>query len=144
MNHRPLVNLLPIVAVMLFAAGYSIVAMLTLEPVPRRVPLVTGLVTLLLLGVEVGKQFKATAVQQETVDVPRELIAILSVAGLVAGIWLLGLLLTIAVYLLLSITCQGRQSARVAVPVAGLTTLGIYLVFEVMLDSPLFPGLLFD
>jgi hypothetical protein len=73
----------------------------------------------------------------------REYAAILLVAAGVAGVYLLGFLIAIPLYLFASIAFLGQQSMRVATIVALLTSLALYLVFEVVLDYRLFGGVLF-
>lgn len=147
-------NLLPSVATLVFVVAYLVTGYLTLDETTRYVPLMTGAVTLVLLVIDIvrvivsgGAQSGNWVVEGGGVKVPdsrgREVAAILLVAAGVGAIYLLGFVVAIPLYLFASIAFLGQQSIRVAAIVALLTSLVIYLVFEVMLDYPLFPGVLF-
>ena len=140
---------LPSVAILVFVIAYLGSGYLTLGSASRFVPLLVGSVTLLLLLIDMLRTLRARGVvvgnDTNTVSVPpvRELQAIAYVAGAAAGIYLLGFAVTIPIYLFTSIAFFGKQSTRTAVAVALLTSLTIYLLFEVLLRYKLYPGLLF-
>ena len=147
-------SLLPSVATLLFVIAYLLSGWLTLDEVTRRVPLMTGGVTLVLLLVDIarviargGAQSGSWVVEGGGVKVPesrgREFAAIGLVAAGVGAIYLLGFLIAIPLYLYASIAYLGGQSARLAAVITVLTSLIIYLVFEVALEYRLFPGVLF-
>ncbi len=147
-------SVLPSVVILVFVVFYLITGYLSLDDTTRRVPLLAGVVTLVLVIIDIarviirgGAQSGSWVVEGGGVQVPesrgRELAAISLVAAGVAAIYLLGFLIAIPLYLFASIAFLGQQSSRAAVAVALLTSLVIYVVFEVVLDYPLFPGLLF-
>ncbi len=147
-------SVLPSAVILVFVVFYLITGYLSLDDTTRRVPLLAGVVTLVLAVIDIarvivrgGAQSGSWVVEGGGVQVPesrgRELAAISLVAAGVAAIYLLGFLIAIPLYLFASIAFLGQQSSRAAVAVALLTSLVIYVVFEVVLDYPLFPGLLF-
>lgn len=147
-------SVLPSAVILVFVVFYLITGYLSLDDTTRRVPLLAGVVTLVLVVIDIarvivrgGAQSGSWVVEGGGVQVPesrgRELAAISLVAAGVAAIYLLGFLIAIPLYLFASIAFLGQQSSRAAVAVALLTSLVIYVVFEVVLDYPLFPGLLF-
>ncbi len=147
-------SVLPSAVILVFVVFYLITGYLSLDDTTRRVPLLAGVVTLVLVIIDIarviirgGAQSGSWVVEGGGVQVPesrgRELAAISLVAAGVAAIYLLGFLIAIPLYLFASIAFLGQQSSRAAVAVALLTSLVIYVVFEVVLDYPLFPGLLF-
>jgi hypothetical protein len=147
-------SLLPSIAALLFVVAYLVVGFVTLDETTRRVPLLAGMVTLVLLAIDIarvvsrgGARSGSWVVEGGGVKAPespgREYAAILLVAAGVAGIYLLGFLISIPLYLFASIAFLGRQSLRLATVVSLLTSLAVYLVFEVALDYQLFAGILF-
>ncbi len=147
-------SVLPSVVILVFVVFYLITGYLSLDDTTRRVPLLAGVVTLVLAVIDIarvivrgGAQSGSWVVEGGGVQVPesrgRELAAISLVAAGVAAIYLLGFLIATPLYLFASIAFLGKQSSRAAAAVALLTSLAIYLIFEVVLDYPLFPGLLF-
>lgn len=147
-------SVLPSVVILVFVVFYLITGYLSLDDTTRRVPLLAGVVTLVLVIIDIarviirgGAQSGSWVVEGGGVQVPesrgRELAAISLVAAGVAAIYLLGFLIATPLYLFASIAFLGKQSSRAAAAVALLTSLAIYLIFEVVLDYPLFPGLLF-
>lgn len=148
-------SLLPSAATFVFVVAYLIAGYVTLDETTRYVPLLTGAVTLLLLIMDIVRivlrgaaQSGSWVVEGGGVKVPesrgRELAAIVLVAAGVAAIYLLGFLLAIPLYLFASIAYLGQQPMRVSVIVTVLTSLALYLVFEVALDYRLYPGVLFS
>jgi len=147
-------SLLPSVATLFFVVAYLVAGYMTLDETTRYVPLMTGAVTFILLVIDIirvivrgGAQSGSWVVEGGGVNVPesrgREFAAVLLVAAGVGAIYLLGFIVAIPLYLFASIAFLGQQSIRVAAIVALLTSLVIYLVFEVMLDYQLFRGMLF-
>jgi hypothetical protein len=128
----------------LFVVGYLLTGYLTL-------PLLAGGITLLLLLADMFRAAfgtsadgDAAATERPGPDVARgrEIVAILFVAGGVVAIYLVGFLVAIPLYLYASIAFLGQQSRRSALIVALVTSLVIYLVFEVALAYDLFAGVL--
>ena len=147
-------SLLPSVATLVFVVAYLVAGYLTLDETTRYVPLMTGAVTFVLLVIDIirvivhgGAQSGSWVVEGGGVKVPesrgREFAAVLLVAAGVGAIYLLGFIVAIPLYLFASIAFLGQQPMRVAAIVALLTSLVIFLVFELMLDYQLYPGLLF-
>ena len=149
MNKR-MSKLLPSVLIVLFVIGYLITAHVTLDAMSRRVPVLTAFVTLLLLAIDIlrnvtaGDGTSVPAVVNEPATRGREVTAILFVAGGVAGIYLIGFLVAIPLYLIASIAYLGAQPIRVAVTVAIIASLSIYLIFDLALAYQLFPGIFFS
>lgn len=148
-------DLLPSIVVLVFILGYLVSGYLTLDATTRLVPLLAAAVTLLLLLIDIaqlvirgGETEDSDLAEGGGVKVPeargREFIAILVVAGGVLAVYLVGFLLAIPLYLFVSIAYLGQQSPRVALIVASLASLAIYLVFELALSYQLFPGVLFS
>ncbi len=133
----------PALAVLLFVVAYLATAMLTLEGVTRVVPLIAGGVTLVLLLVDI---VRPAPTQDDTLPLPpgREMNVIAYVAAAVIGIQLFGFWVTLPIYLFTSIAWLGKQAFRIALAVALLTSLSMYLLFGVLLGYRLYPGLLFS
>ena len=149
-TNRPKTGLRPSIAILVFVIAYLGSGYLTLDDTTRFVPLMAGGVTLLLLVIDMLRTaFARGGVvgtnDEDTASAPpgRELKAIGYVAGAVATIYLLGFSVAIPVYLFTSIAYLGKQSIRTALTVALLTSLAIYLIFEVLLAYKLYPGMLF-
>ncbi|NCF52302.1 hypothetical protein GWP57_11880 [Gammaproteobacteria bacterium] len=155
MNRRSSWNrtnvLLPSLVICLFVVGYLLTGYLTLDETTRLVPLLAGGITLLLLLADMFRAAfgtsadgDAAATERPGPDVARgrEIVAILFVAGGVVAIYLVGFLVAIPLYLYASIAFLGQQSRRSALIVALVTSLVIYLVFEVALAYDLFAGVL--
>jgi hypothetical protein len=147
---RRLSHILPSALIFLFIIGYLSTAYLTLDATTRRVPVLTALVTLLLLGIDVLKTVLAGNDGAVDADAPgpssrgREITAILFVAAGVAGIYLIGFLAAVPLYLIVSIAYLGAQPMRTAIIVALIASVSIYLIFDVALAYRLFPGILFS
>jgi hypothetical protein len=148
-------SVLPSVLIILFTIAYLLTAYLTLDAASRRVPVLAAIVTLALLLLDVLKETLPRAGAVASADAPnehdgdtpvsrgREIKAILFVVGGVVGIYLIGFLAAIPLYLVASIAYLGAQPLRTAVIVAILSSLSIYLIFELALQYRLFPGILF-
>ena len=143
----------PAAVILAFVLGYIIVGLITLDETTRVVPLIAGGVTLALLVIDILRVFLGDGPDDDyapegggvlAVRPQRELAAILFVAGGVTTIYLAGFLVAIPLYLFASIAFLGRQPIRTAAIVAVITTLIVYVVFEVLLAYELYPGLLFD
>jgi hypothetical protein len=142
--------------ILLFVIAYAVVGYLSVDPASRRVPLLTGGVTSLLIVVEILRQcLKKNAGAKEAkgdssdahapaTTLRGEATVLLSIAGVVTGIYLLGFLIAIPFYLVAAITLLGRRPVRTAVITAALTAIAIYVAFEVLLSYRLFAGVLFS
>jgi hypothetical protein len=73
----------------------------------------------------------------------RVLLSVLWVVAYLAGVYLVGFLLTTPVYVLLYMILHGRKSLRTAGITAILTTALVWLTFEIAFKYPLYPGVLF-
>lgn len=144
-------NLLPLILILFLVAGYMITGYLTLEPEPRRVPVLTGYLTLLLIAFELVRQYLSPDIITDNpnpvehnpeINIKKETKAVLYVCALVAGIYLAGFLITVPLYLFASIAWLGKQSIRMAITITVPASIAIYLVFEVMLEYQLFKGVL--
>jgi hypothetical protein len=135
---------MPSILILLFVIGYLITAYLTLDATTRRVPVLFGFLTLALLVMDISSNRVTAGESGGPTSPAREITAILFVAGGVSGIYLLGFLVAIPLYLVLSITYLGAQPLRVALLVALIASGSIYLIFEVALSYRLFPGILFS
>jgi hypothetical protein len=133
----------PSFAILLFVLTYLASALLTLDGATRVVPLMAGAVTLMLLLIDI---VRPAPTQDGAMQVPprREMNAIAYVAAAVISIQLFGFWLTIPIYLFTSIAWLGKQVFRTALTVSVLTSLSIYLLFEVLLGYSLYQGLLLE
>jgi hypothetical protein len=73
----------------------------------------------------------------------RVLLSVLWVVAYLAGVYLVGFLLTTPVYVFLYMLLHGGKSLRAAGIAAILTTALIWLTFEIAFKYPLYPGILF-
>ncbi|MDH3352287.1 MAG: tripartite tricarboxylate transporter TctB family protein [Gammaproteobacteria bacterium] len=154
-NEKREISYLPSVVILLFIVGYLVTGYLTLDETTRLVPLMAAGVTLVLALLDgfttvrrgqISDEGKTSAVDRSAATATRRraVLAVSTVAGGVAAIYLVGFLVAMPLYLFASITYLGKQSAKIAVIAALLTMLSIYLVFEVALSYKLFPGVLFS
>lgn len=147
---KRLINILPSALIVLFVIGYLLTAFLTLDATTRRVPVLAGFVTLVLLAIDILKEVLSGGERSVSLDADsrsprgREITAIIFVAGGVAGIYVIGFLAAIPLYLIISIAYLGGQPIRVAVIVALIASMSIYLIFDLALAYRLFPGILFS
>ena len=137
------------IVLLLFVAAYAVIGMTTLDPASRAVPLLAALVTAVLIGIELVKRFSAktatdTRTEKSTASVGHELRVLGSVVAVVAGIYVVGFLVAVPLYVAFAIALIGRQSWRVAIATAAVTTAAIYVAFEVVLSYRLFAGILFS
>ncbi len=137
------------IVLLLFVAAYAVIGMTTLDPASRAVPLLAALVTAVLIGIELVKRFSAktatdTRTEESTASVGHELRVLGSVVAVVAGIYVVGFLVAVPLYVAFAIALIGRQSWRVAIATAAVTTAAIYVAFEVVLSYRLFAGILFS
>ena len=142
-------SLVPSIVLLVFVALYAATGFWTLDPASRAVPLLAAGVTALLIVIELVK--RSTTARREplvhsgsTSGSAHERRVLASVIGAVAGVYLVGFLVALPIYLALTIALIGRQPWRLAVVTAGLTTAGIYLAFEVVLSYRLFAGVVFS
>lgn len=139
-----------------FVGAYMLTGYLTLDEASRKVPILAGIVTVLLLGLEIFRTL-ARAGPDDAGDrgIPNpvashgpaqvsEALVLGSVIAAVAGVYLFGFLIAIPVYLIATITLIGRKPVRTAVLTALLTTASIYVAFELLLSYRLFGGVLFS
>ena len=136
----------PLLAVGLFVVSYLFVGYLTLDETGRRVPMIAAGVTLILVVIEWlrsrfrpnhrdnGGQREGGGVQASE-SARREILAVAFVVGGVIGIYLLGFTVAIPLYLFSSIAYLGKQSLRTAIMVSAISSLVIYLVFELRIYS---------
>ena len=145
-------SVLPSILTLLFVTGYLVTAYRTMDADSRMVPILASYMTLFLLGIDLftgwsrsgAKARTGDSDKDEGVPVVREVKVLLSIIGLVAGIYLVGFHPAIFVYLLVSLTCLGHQSLAYALVTALLSSAAIYLIFELGLSFQLFPGILFS
>jgi Tripartite tricarboxylate transporter TctB family len=142
--------------VLAFVLAYIATGYFTLEEASRRVPILVGVVTVLLLAVELARQSllggeSAAPVRVETNRHTeehgtrgKEWQVLLSVAAAIAGIYLFGFMIAIPAYLVGAIKLVGQRPLRVAVLTAFFTTTTIYVAFELLLSYELSAGLLFN
>jgi hypothetical protein len=71
-------------------------------------------------------------------SIQREILALLYIGGFVPGVYLLGFLVVIPVYLFTSMAYLGQQSPRLAVYITIPAALVIYVVIELFLENQLF------
>lgn len=145
----------PLLVIGVFVVSYLFVGYLTLDATGRRVPMIAAAVTLTLLIIEWlrgrfrpddrvnGEQREGGGVQASG-SAGREVLAIAFVAGGVVGIYLFGFTVAIPLYLFSSIAYLGKQSLRTAIMVSAISSLTIYLVFELLLSYRLYPGMFFS
>ena len=150
------IRLAPSALILLFIIGYIATGYLTLDEASRAVPMLASFTTLFLLSLDLLKEFRTPvtrpasgdgAGQQDSgpdVSLAHELKAIGCVGGAVAGVYVIGFLAAIPLYLVVPIAYLGRQPLRLAAIIALLWSLLIYLVFEVALSYQLYPGVIFS
>jgi hypothetical protein len=73
----------------------------------------------------------------------RVLLSVLWVVGYLAGAYLVGFLVATPLYAALYMVLHGGKSLRAAVIAAVVTTVLIWLTFEIAFKYPLYPGILF-
>jgi hypothetical protein len=73
----------------------------------------------------------------------RVLLSVLWVIGYLGGVYLAGFLLTTPLYVFSYMLLHGGKSLRVAGIMAVVTTVLIWLTFEIAFKYPLYPGILF-
>ena len=107
---------------------------MTLGPTARRMPLVVALPTLALLVFELSRHLRAP---REECDDPAtrrvEAATFAWLAGLVAGVWLLGMLAGLPLFLVTYLRMRSREGWTVALGMA----LGVWVVLFVVLDYAL-------
>jgi hypothetical protein len=135
-------------AILAFAIAYMAVGFLTLDPASRTVPLLAGTVTVGLLLVELTRLSRAPVASARRTEspepaTPREWRVLSSVVALVAGFYLVGIVIVLPLYLVGAITLIGGKPLRLALAIAIATTAAIYAAFELLLSLRLFPGILF-
>ncbi len=152
--HQNTTSLAPVIFITCFTIGYILTGYMSLDEESRHVPLLTGFVTLVLLFFESTKRFlfkaeeitEETASAEEVIDVPlsREFIGLLYIVGLAAAIFILGFYIAIPLYLFVAIAYLGKQAKKSAITVAIIASVVIYVVFQLLLETRLYQGLLFS
>ena len=79
----------------------------------------------------------------QSASLSRQISAILWLAGLAAGLMLIGVLYAVPLYVFAALRFRGRRNLLVCLLGAGGVTLFIWLMFAVVLRLSLYPGLLF-
>ena len=133
--------------ILVFTLAYLAVGYLTLDPASRSVPILAALVTTALLCLELfrlGQQRGSSGIEPIDVAHRKAWPVLLSVAALVAAIFLAGFLVAIPLYLLATIAFIGRQPLRLAFTIALTATAAIYGVFELLLSYRLYSGVLLN
>lgn len=133
--------------ILAFVIAYMATGYLTLDPASRAVPLLAGVVTVGLLLLElmrIGRAADSNAAPSASrATAPsREWRVIASIVALVAGFYLVGIVIVLPLYLTASIRLIGGKSLRLALAIAAATTAAIYAAFELALSLRLFPGIL--
>ena len=134
---------------LIFVCLYAATGYWTLDPSSRAVPLLAALVTAVLIVFELTKRIRDRApageeAQDRSAGVRYELLVLASVVAAVAGIYVVGFLVALPLYLALAIALLGRQPWRIAIATAALTTIAIYVAFEVVLSYRLYAGIVFS
>ena len=152
--HENTTSLAPVIFIFCFTIGYILTGYLALDEDSRHVPILTGFVTIVLLIFESLKRFiykeaegaKDSTSAEVEVNVPltREVIGLLYIAGLATAIFFLGFYVAIPLYLFVAIAYLGKQPKKSAITVAVIASVVIYIVFELLLETRLFQGLLFS
>lgn len=152
--HQNTTSLAPVIFILCFTIGYILTGYMALDEDSRHVPVLTGFVTILLLVFESMKRFvfKETEAAEDTssaeveVNVPlsREVTGILYIAVFAMAIFFLGFYIAIPLYLFVAIAYLGKQQKKSAVTVAVIASVVIYVVFELLLETRLFQGVLFS
>jgi len=143
-------NLLSTVFICIFAFAYMITGYYTLDEESRRMPMLTGYVTIFLLALDMFIGLRTHNGNQEEdhdmIDISfgREIKAILYVGALALGIYVAGFFVALPLYLIASMVYQGRQTYKLAVLVALPASVAIYVVFELLLELHLYKGVIFS
>jgi hypothetical protein len=148
-NQSRITGLLPSVFISILVIIYMLVAYWTLDGESRQVPLLTAYITLFLLAIDLFSGLKHTdaagisAEKGVRVIPAQELRVLLSVMGLVTGIYLAGFYIAVFLYLVIALRCLGQQSLRFAVFTAFLANIFIFLIFKAGLSLSLYEGVFF-
>ena len=137
------------IVLLLFVATYAAIGLTTLDAASRAVPLLAALVTAVLIGIELVKRFSAKTAadartEKSTAGIGHELRVLGSVVAAVAGIYIVGFLVALPLYVAFAIALIGRQPWRIAIATAAVTSAAIYIAFEVVLSYRLYAGVLFS
>jgi len=143
-------NLLSTGLIFIFVFAYMITGYYTLDEESRRMPMLTGYVTIFLLALDMfiglrshnGNQIEDHEMTE--VSIGREIKAILYVGALALCIYVAGFFVALPLYLIASMVYQGRQSYRLALLVALPASVAIYVVFELLLELHLYTGVIFS
>lgn len=143
-------RLLPVIVIAAVVAAYMLTGFFTLDADQRRVPMLTGYLTLVLLVLEAfSNRFARRRTRDKSpatpsIPVSREILALAYVAALVMGIYFVGYLVAIPVYLFVSLVWLGSQPVRRSAIITVTASIAIYLIFQLTLSYRLFKGLLFS
>jgi len=147
-------NCAPPLALLVLSLAYLIVAY-QYPPTSRVFPVMVAWAMLGLVGLDLVSRTQtragrvvvrwlnpaSTAPRGDAPLARRELAAILSVAGFVAGLVLIGILYAIPLFVFTSVRWRGKRSYVVSLGVAAATTLFIWLLFARLLRIELYAGL---
>jgi putative tricarboxylic transport membrane protein len=143
----------PVIFIFCFTLGYIATGFIYLDEESRRVPILTGYVTIFLLALETLKWFIPSMSQEpkdtsgvDAVEVPvsREVIGLGYVVFLASMIYVFGFYVAIPIYLFVAIAFLGSQTKKTAGISAVVASIIIYVVFELILETRLYQGLLFS
>jgi hypothetical protein len=128
---RQRLMLTTVLAVLVASAAASA---MTLGPAARRMPLVVALPTLALLVFELTRHARAAGVEPSDPLTRRvEAATFAWLGGLLAGVWLLGMLAGLPLFLVSYLRRRSREPWAVALGMA----LGVWIVLFVVLDHAL-------
>jgi len=122
----------------------------TLDEESRRMPLLTGYVSIFLLVLDMFTGLRSKNGNQKEdhemtgISTGREITAILYVGALALGIYVAGFFVALPLYLMASMVYQGRQTYKLALLVALPASVAIYVVFELLLELHLYTGVIFS
>jgi hypothetical protein len=152
-------SLAPVIFIFCFTVIYIITGYMALDEDSRHVPILTGYVTIFLLIMETLKRFVAggsgnqpgaelesddEGIDVANVSILREVTGLLYVAGLAMTIYFFGFFVAIPAYLFVAIVFLGKQSKKTASIVTIIASIIIYIVFELLLETRMYQGLLFS
>ena len=149
-------SLAPVIFIFCFTITYIVTGYMTLDEDSRHVPILAGYVTIFLLMLETLKRFVVEKSENQpeaeikpeedavNVSILRELTGLLYVAGLAMTIYFFGFFVAIPVYLFVAIVFLGKQSKKTAMIITTIASITIYIVFELLLETRMYQGLLFS
>lgn len=139
-------------ALLVVASAYLAIAS-TYAPALRAVPAAVASVVVVLLlldllsrtSTRLGRSLERINPPSERAPYPlaRQLEAMLWIAGLAAGLVLLGVLVAIPLFVFAFLRFRGQRAIITSAFGAGCAAAFIWLLFSVLLRLPLYPGILF-